>query len=420
MAFKWSNMIANQILHTGRQLRKYPVSIGIGLSVGIGSWAYYRTVKNIENDILTNSFYYYHKSKLERFIIERSTTIQKAFVTANMYDLIKLYNFEILKYAVLRDPNFLGRVPSYTTYENMYVDIKQFIFGGKIYHKIDKMYDELILVILDREVITQPMTLEYLCPRTKGKDYSAKNRILQNNISTYIDKYGGDIKKLIDMNFNYYYRDFLFTKLIEVDPDNIKYIPTILNNYRDYIDLALRKNPLALRYVEHKYQTIEDARKCVMVDGLYIQYIGNKPEIICLLAVEQNPEALSLIPDENQTHEICAKAVSKKGETLQYCKNQTQNIVKLALTQNPDSIEHINFHYFQDSDLLDFIIFYLEKGGSFKKLEALLRKKDDGVKSTRCCTAHKKFVSLLRNNYIQQIALKMDPSCAEDLKYIKN
>lgn len=221
--------------------------------------------------------------------------------------------------------------------------------------------------------------------------------------------------ELVNVNMYTYYHDNILTKIIEANPSNIQYFPSTLYKYDEYVTMALNIDPLVLKYVNKKYHTIDRVRKCVMKDGLYIEHIDNKPELICLLAVEQNPEALRYIPIF-QTEKICERAVEKNGMMLKYCNHTSHKIIKLALTQNPDAIEFINFHKIDNMVALGYIAVYLENGGSFKKLKELLDKQDYLHNQYVCNGTYKSH--LLRDKYIKQLALQMDPLCKLDVMYV--
>jgi hypothetical protein len=75
-------------------------------------------------------------------------------------------------------------------------------------------------------------------------------------------------------------------------------------------------------------------------DGLALQYVDKQTDEICTMAVKQNGLALQYV--DKQTDEICIIAVKQNGLALNYVKNKTSKICLVAILQNYEAKRFIS------------------------------------------------------------------------------
>ena len=75
-----------------------------------------------------------------------------------------------------------------------------------------------------------------------------------------------------------------------------------------------------------------DYSELIKVNGLFLRYVEDQKEELCLTAVKQNPLALQFVKE--QTEKICLEAVKRNPYTLEYIKNQTEQICLEAVKKD--------------------------------------------------------------------------------------
>ena len=82
-------------------------------------------------------------------------------------------------------------------------------------------------------------------------------------------------------------------------------------------------------------------------NGLYLQYVKEQTQELCLEAVKQNGYALQFV--KIHTDEICLEAVKQDGYALQFVKVHIDEICLEAVKQNAYALQSI---YLEDSTIL--------------------------------------------------------------------
>ena len=117
----------------------------------------------------------------------------------------------------------------------------------------------------------------------------------------------------------------------------------IQENYTEVMMIC--ENGLYLQYV--KEQTQELCLEAVKQNGCALNYVKEQTDDICLEAVKQNGYALQFV--KIHTDEICLEAVKQDGYALQFVKVHIDEICLEAVKQNAYALQSI---YLEDSTIL--------------------------------------------------------------------
>lgn len=99
------------------------------------------------------------------------------------------------------------------------------------------------------------------------------------------------------------------------------------------VDKFLLQDPIKI------YEIPKTCKHVVRNNSIYLEYIENQTNILCLEAVKQN--GLSLKYVKKQTPKICLTAVRQNGLAIKFVKHQTPVICSEAVRQNPRAINYI-------------------------------------------------------------------------------
>lgn len=98
---------------------------------------------------------------------------------------------------------------------------------------------------------------------------------------------------------------------------------------KEISELAVQRNPLMLRYVRDKTETM--CVNAVSRNFAMLHYVQNQTHRICSAAIICNTHALSLV--RNQTFKICLQAARKDKKCLNYIENKFYRFLVSMLTR---------------------------------------------------------------------------------------
>lgn len=106
------------------------------------------------------------------------------------------------------------------------------------------------------------------------------------------------------------------------DSQSIRFLPNGMDEstLRLIYSIALKKDPLALKFVPDKFKTQANCLAAVQEDGGALLYVPDelKTAHLCAAAVLSKGEALGSVPDSLKTPEMCLKAVEKYGLAISF------------------------------------------------------------------------------------------------------
>ena len=122
----------------------------------------------------------------------------------------------------------------------------------------------------------------------------------------------------------------------------IRFVKPDMITYDMYIE-PLKKNPRLLKDIPLELQTEEMCLRCVITDGMVLQYVLKQTYKICVEAVISDSEALKFVDKYLLSEDICYSGVKKKGMTIEYIpeKFQTEKVCLAAIRNNPLSLQFI-------------------------------------------------------------------------------
>jgi hypothetical protein len=119
---------------------------------------------------------------------------------------------------------------------------------------------------------------------------------------------------------------------VRIPPD-----ASVSMHYRKYkADRIIICNPVEINTFIKKFNLQTFALK---IDCLFLRYIDDQNEELCINAVIENPYAIQYV--KNQTNKLCICAIENQPYTIQYIKDQTHELCMLALKYNPCVIGYI-------------------------------------------------------------------------------
>jgi len=117
---------------------------------------------------------------------------------------------------------------------------------------------------------------------------------------------------------------------------NLKYIK---NKTKRICEAALRKNGVALEYIDESLQTRELCLLAVSNNGLALKFALYKDREICITAIRNNPKAIKFVGIH--TKEICLETVKGLGSLIRYCKYIDKDVIMAAVMQDGMVIQYI-------------------------------------------------------------------------------
>jgi hypothetical protein len=113
--------------------------------------------------------------------------------------------------------------------------------------------------------------------------------------------------------------------------------------------VALKNNYRALKFIGNKIDLNDTSydellMEIVIRDGMLVEHINMKTEIICIAATSQNPLAIKFIGKEFQTDQLCKLVINKDPSMLRYIVEQKPEYCHLAMEigKNLDIFKLIN------------------------------------------------------------------------------
>lgn len=135
----------------------------------------------------------------------------------------------------------------------------------------------------------------------------------------------------------------------------------LTNQTADVQMKAVKKNPLAIRYIEHPTPAVQEyviqrdpsyavhindpcehvQNILIDMDCSYIRKIAHPSETMAVRAVQANGLLLEAIPDEFKTENVVKEAVKQNGYAIKFVQNPSEEVLRLAVTSTPKVITMI-------------------------------------------------------------------------------
>ncbi len=97
-------------------------------------------------------------------------------------------------------------------------------------------------------------------------------------------------------------------------------------------------NPIKYQDFIEKYE-LESL--VIKQNGMYLCYIKNLTQTICIDAVKRCVNAFKYVDENNQTIELCDKVIKKNGLLLEFVKNKTYQLCLDAVKQNGIALKYV-------------------------------------------------------------------------------
>ncbi len=263
----------------------------------------------------------------------------------NAYTFVKNKTYEINKILLNIDGNMLQYIENQTdelciiaikNNINAYTFVKKITYNLYksilIEHNILSTNNIKIYELFKNILNKNGLLLEFIENQTEELCIIA----VKNNIDAYnfiINKTYELDKKLLDINFNI-----------------LKYIE---NQTEELCLIALKNNIDSFKHIKNKTYNLN--KNILNIDGNMLKYIENQTEELCLIALKNDLKSYNYIQnktdeinkiynkihDDNIYYEKYYKKISNNGMYLKYITEQTENICLLAIDNNVASYEYV-------------------------------------------------------------------------------
>ena len=106
----------------------------------------------------------------------------------------------------------------------------------------------------------------------------------------------------------------------------------------------------SVQFVFRNIKKIDDGAciKILKTNGMYLNYIKNQTEKMCVVAIKHDMNAINCV--HKKTEDILKLMLSKDGLYLDYIDNQTVEMCEIAVKQNKEAIKYIDKSIFEKED----------------------------------------------------------------------